>query len=119
MRRALLLALALGGCAVSSCVRHFEWPLDTGVPPRDVPPDVFVMVKEKPWHELRHETSHGLATSQWVGKICVVSMPPRADVTPADWAHMEAHERRHCARQSHTLIRVPGGRDVYVWRNEP
>jgi hypothetical protein len=118
MTRAVLLALLLAACG------SWEFPEETGAPPRPMPPGMTVGV-----YPIADKTLQGTTTAAayakeggrlrvrtWVslgGTECAIEMSDAIPPGP-EYDRILVHERRHCTGQQHEL-RWINGSPVLVW----
>jgi hypothetical protein len=115
MTRAILLVLLLGGCGL------YEFPEETGAPPRLMPSGMRVEVyRVAPEYfprglqqELKSEGGRLRAWTRTTRTLCTIEITDEP-LPLAEYEHILAHERRHCAGQQHELQWVRGT-PVLVW----
>ena len=85
---------------------QFDFPVETGAPPRPVDPNMTVRFRHVTFEELAacgHPAPGDVTVGCIVinGNLCTVLVPPAEMITITELLHIEAHEMRHCTGQDH------------------
>jgi hypothetical protein len=118
-----LLAIVLAALLLAAC-GSWEFPEETGAPPRPMPPGMVVKV-----YPIADKTLQGTTTAAayakeggrlpgrtWVslgGTECAIEITD-APMPAAEYERILTHEKRHCTGQQHELKRI-NGKPVLVW----